>query len=1275
MKTIDSTLQTEIESGVSQIPIAKVDLFKTVFPEPSWGANVLFYRDQTTGVLGGGQVYVGTTITNQTTFNPLDQNDMYLQPRGALWEFYGDDFRPLGLTPNEDLFVEYEFYFQVPPDATGVGVEFKMIGQSELKLYGNNSSGIAVASLNESLRIKTHTAPGNEDDLVGQISTPSDHPGAVNQLTWTAGSWHVMRLDWLVRAGAYAKFVLLWKMFYEDSWELVDSTVINTQSYRLGVDDRTNPDSTAVTLPGVLSIAGVDEVGKTSTITIDIAKVEPSGAYDYDAARDSYGVLRPNRMLEVYTGFNTQGVGNTPALTDWVGAGGFKYFIDNVKLVRVDGNDTLRITARDTRKKAEQQVNLLFPDVLSFDVAGIKDGIWGEPDGRIRRRLPLYDRWTLANTTRDLLLHSGFSSGQLWAKNEDGTFKITESNIKLGREGILTAGDEESSNIPADAKYSFVPGAKVLDLVNKLAEEHGYDWGMDASGDVFMREANNPVQYAADSSGVGDIMTYVGDWTRVDNIDSFAGIYTEMDSSTGNIIINPTESFEAYNLIFERFSSAGTVTVKTDGAIVSGFENFQLWFDREWFHYDGVFPASGVNPTILEIGKALTKTTHTITVQTAGGADSVRFGGVELFTRDRENPDITFDKTRVLKLTVDNTDANIRNDVIIAGAEKGQDTNEIIHSRSTDILSMTNINAKNYVGEPKILIAPNPSLTRQDVVDWTSLAVLKRHRTLADIVDYQVPGVPHLELGDCINITDADAGFSADNDFWVRKQAWKVSPGNFTQTVSLNPYKPFPSYRPLVEPAAPTGVVTEFLMSKHPAGVLNPPAFYDPNLSTDNPPILVKVEFDLWKTTYINLQVRSLIPGPPPGGVQAHLIPNQTLLEPGHYTFFWNGRWYDQQGTGTNYTYAPKNPSWDGDQWRDYQNKTDPIEGGRLGNAQIGGPTFGYSDIHIGWQEVSDETQKGNDTAKNKDDRDLRYFKTSIGRRTTGFIIADTVNAKEGDGIEHGGRAEVDTQEDTANSGLNGVVFTAIHLWDDAKYEFSGSLDLHMFISVDNTIANGGTYYKYPMKFGVIRQGGNIVANSFLSGANLYEITNTSVTPWLSQASTGITELREAGSSQWLIDFNNLELFADGTSISIGRSGLGRPADIGTNIIKPYREDYLDHYASLHGGGSKVVSIGWDLVLRVRMVNGAGDTIDTTTNSTRSYKLESGNYTSNKHFTLPHEQVINGSTPAGPNFVNRGTVAQHRRIKNGSLSTEDNHPSMRSVHFTSSDGTIDWSYD
>lgn len=1243
MKSIESGLQTVIESGKNQTIIAKVELFKTSFPAPSWGINTVFYKN---ALDASGTPYAGDPI--DASYDALTGEDVYLQPDGQLWEFYGLN-RPLALPSTENHFITFEGYFIVPSDVSS-GVEFNLIANQKAEFYASSSSSSYPSALLSGDKVISTTASANADALSGGTWSNS----------WAADSAHTIRLDWTLYKGAYSKCILLWRPVGETDWRLVDSSVVNTEASLMTVDDTMNPASDALRLPGVMRLQGTHERGRASYATFEVALGEASGAYTYDADTDSFGVLRPNRMVKVYTGYNTNSVGTTPASTDWIQDG--TYFIDSVALNRTDGQDVLRVSCRDTRKKAADSLNLLYPNILSYDLAGYNsDGVLLDPDGTLR--WVAYDSWTLAKAFRDVLFHAGFSSEQLFAQDSNGNYLIEENSIRLDR------GKQYRLKLPQatkqeDLKFAYDPGMALLDIANDLAEKFGYEWGVNYQGNVYFKRANNPNQYAVDDATI----TYAsGTWTESDHIKSYKGLEKTISSGTGQISITPSESFRAFNLIFNRLTDTGEISVSVDGSPVTGWQNYDLTSDVEWYWRDGNRPADGVNPSVLEVGRNLADSTHTITIDTTG---ALSFGGLEVYVEDRTLPDITFANSRVTRLEVENTDQNIRNDVTVAGDEKGVGIDELIYARSIDIKSVTNPASKNYIGTKRPIIYPDPSINRQDVVDYQSLAILKRYRTLADQVNFEIPSAPHLEIGDTIQITDGTSGLTGNN-FWVNQLSWQADPDRLVMTTRLDPYPPYPSYDELDEPSDPTGVVTDFTISRTDGNTLDPAFFTDNTLSQyvgpdshfgcyigrfseEDEPVFIQIDFSLWKTSVVTLLIKDAT-----SMSTVAVIADQELMTWGKHTYLWDGKWFDADHS--TYRYFPVDPDWDIEEdLKKYFNRRDPFKtSGNLGDVSPPQASFwtgaGYFIVEMIVTPVFSPETKSVKRAVNADDTSLDRVKVILPK-TYPFNVPQiqldhpTYSNTEL-ATDIGARYEVYPDEFTP-SGVTGIKYDMSFSGQEVKVSFYGTLDCFVLLS-DTADLSANT-----VDLLVYRQDWDM--ESIAAGPHLYLITDEVGTPWTKQLVAGETDFLSPGDFSFVFDiegmplknrkFQKIELRRVGTEYR--QYSVEDPADFHKRVV-PFTSNYLELFNNLYP--DRYVSAAFYLYVTMKAVPRNG--IDSVVYSPFEYKLESSNYASNKHTVYPYAAPFTYEDWGGWAY------------------TTERRPDLnRKVHFTCY-GTPNYSYD
>jgi hypothetical protein len=1232
MKTVSNT--SIAQTGTTQWPVCKVECYKTPFPAPSFGLNLEIWRN----IDATGEPYVGSPI--DADYDPFSS-----MVRSHAWEFLGNTKRPAGIPVTEDCLVRWEGYFQVP---TGVSsVDFKVLANPVGKLYlGADASSYPSGLSSPDI---TNTAATNADEL----------SGAEDTFAWSAGSWHTLRFDWPINKGAYAKAVVLWKPTTETDWRLLDCSSVNTEAAWMVPDATGLATADAALLPGVLAVSADYSVDSITSCDIDIAKVVAPESYEHVAAQDSYGFLKAGRMVKVYGGYNV--TANDPDIDpdSWVDLG--TYFINNIIYNRDDASDLFQVKSYDARKKAADTPNIAYPDIIDHDVAGISSNtVYLEPDGQTR--WAAYDSWYLNQAVRGILYKAGFTSEQLWAKDANGDYKIEGGDVRLNRAATYKL------RLPKDVKesdllYSFKPGMPLLEMVKQLVEDHGYEFGVDDSNEVYLRRAYNPNQYAADHATI----TYTsGTWNQVVDIDSLGATYETLASATGVVDIAPTESFSGLNLVIDRQTSAGTITVSVDGTPVSGWSSYDISYDKSWSYRDGYDPTTGLNPCVLEIERGLDYTTHTISITATGAA---RLAGYEVYQRDRKLVNFTFLESRINKLSVENTHENVRNDVIVVG-RKEYDIDEFVMGRAIDFLSIYNPGHPSYVGCEKTFILPNDHIIRKDVVDYLALGLLKRYKTLQDNVSHDFPALPHLELGDCIKVTSSEAGISSDY-FWVSRMGWKLSEGAgvFVQNVALSSYEPQPSFQPLLEPSDTVrslagGSVVSFQFSRTDGLSIDPDdhtsnewnsylgpqaGFYSGMFADDNPPVYVQIDFELLDSSVCTLYVKNLLTG----DTMAVLI-QEKELDAGKHTFLWNGRWYtpDQKS----YTYAPCKPGWTEKQLKDYFYQKDPITetavGENLNDPSMFWTGAGYFTVELVYKPLYAPTRRNVVNAKNASDTTKSFGKVLHLRNTTVYSYTMATPTVGVSGVPFGGRYDVQSDYYVASGGPPGIksqLITGDYL---VKAVFKGTLDCHLLLTKGTTLAVGDVYAAWKHE---------IQPDAFAAGSFLYNVISTS--PWSLQNIIGETDFLAANSTNtFIIDPVGLPLTpsVDTTQSQIagikeGKLGLSfvfqKPTNFNYNFDRSvgYRDDYLAYFTSVFPG--YYVNVGWYFTLTVDLINKAGLVVKT--NIPYSYRLESPTYISGyKHCVFPDGPGISAAL--------EGDYANARSHTPGG---------ERKVHFTAAQST------
>jgi len=173
-------------------------------------------------------------------------------------------------------------------------------------------------------------------------------------------------------------------------------------------------------------------------VAFDEEDVDRTNFSTYDLDTDSFGVIRPNRMVRASFGYIVDG--QPEYVTRFTG---LIQDIEPSHKVGADGTPDiiLDVTCMDSRvlginppiTKIEDMILGAIPNELSYDIAQRfpeSTGVLGG-DGAIRP--PAFDAWNLATVVRVGLYQAGWNATQLWAKDSNGNFLIDDRGIYLER--------------------------------------------------------------------------------------------------------------------------------------------------------------------------------------------------------------------------------------------------------------------------------------------------------------------------------------------------------------------------------------------------------------------------------------------------------------------------------------------------------------------------------------------------------------------------------------------------------------------------------------------------------------------------------------------------------------------------------------------------------------------------------------------------------------------------------------------------------------------------
>lgn len=204
-----------------------------------------------------------------------------------------------------------------------------------------------------------------------------------------------------------------------------------------------------------------------------------------------------------------------------------------------------------------------------------------------------------------------------------------------------------------------------------------------------------------------------------------------------------------------------------------------------------------------------------------------KFEAIEYYEKNVFKPEYIFRANEeITTVELELTDEDLRNEVIVAGQQIGKD--KFIYSRSIDLDSIANPQAKNFTGDKRTFVLIEPRLQSQRRVDWLSSSLLKRYKDNNRKITLGVVGNPKIQVNDVIGIVSEKIGIDVDSNitvftsgayeegvtdvFYVDGVTSSVTQGQYVSNISvtnLGPIEPWRSYLP------PTEVLIEAFISRY----------------------------------------------------------------------------------------------------------------------------------------------------------------------------------------------------------------------------------------------------------------------------------------------------------------------------------------------------------------------------------------------------------------------------------------------------------------------------
>lgn len=688
--------------------------------------------------------------------------------------------------------------------------------------------------------------------------------------------------------------------------------------------------------------------------------VTPDNCYSYDSHSQAMGVLRKHRFITIDQGYSGH------LVTRFTG------FISDVEVSDTSTESLIKITCLDLGKLLIDKFVLEAPDKVSWMRYGsgvqLSDYSPGEyiRDGLYMPKC--YDAWNLKDTVCDLLYMSGLSSRSINAKDENNQSYIVDNNSRLSKSidypySVIetSIGDIRESGY----KWEMELGSTYWDILKRIETEFGRSFRFLPNGEFDLRLPDNPnllkLYYDpkdpytnSEQEAIKISERIIPKSTPEVNVRGIRGFFY---SQYGDAKDAYTISFEGQGLalIIARPDRSHEIQVEVDGIIVDGatvldedtgdvgdIEYTSLldedkWYplkltdsngitieldekDGYWAFSDSTHPALGFNPCVIPICRNLTWGKHTVTIHTKA-IGYVRLDGAYIY-KDNKNAIsriLSSDKD-ILNISITESDADVRNVVIVMGTQQG---NIPIFVKSVNADSISNPNSPIYIGYERPIIIINEFLNNAKKAEFIANYLLHRHSRVIRNPNIEMVANPSLLEGDCISVIDYRIGMrlpltiqtgskvvamepSKGEKYWITSLSSSMSHNQWNMQLQITPFSPMSAYDPLPDP--PKEIWDDHLVSNLRIYLKNKGTditIFNPyEEDTDGERIVI--EFDLpWNARAINVGVYNrrtynFLVNPSRNTFTntilrdeliSPLLWNEDYCEAGHYRLEWDGWW------------------------------------------------------------------------------------------------------------------------------------------------------------------------------------------------------------------------------------------------------------------------------------------------------------------------------------------------------------------------------------------------
>lgn len=755
MVNISSALNTILTSK-DQVPIFQVQVFDTPLTVPSVGLSGYYYNNSNFTKIAGGQ----------------SADTPYWAQNDGMMLFSWDNGVPIPYGINLSLGNQYSIQWK---------------GQFYAAKDGNYKFTYSAGAGNDFTG-----SPPSASTTISVAGNPILNNQPVNLMK---GSWNAITLRFAKAAGSDDGSVAFFYSEPDDvpnAWRLLSANVLSPNTSFVA----------ATIISGIESVEIEMDKTQANQATFVLADIATSSAYAWSDTTQSFGPLKPNRLVKILTGYLTSN--GEELIQQFIG------HIDSVQPKQEGSKISLNVTCRDFSKQLMETIVAGFPNKGSYLLPM-------SMTSQVKAfKVPAYDRWLLKDAVIDLCLHANIDPSYLITKIDQRMGYRLEWNTDAYPLDYVSSSDPGKTDKFISRPFLFRPpfGDPIWQHVLKFSDLVGFTFYFDRQGNLVWRDPRNEyrIEHYEDivpNSFVGStskLVTTRGPVSWIRDAQALTGSYRLLNPNTNSNYAQMSFYFEGIGCSVFVITSSGSDTMA----------NWSIWNQTTASFIGGTIDTSSATTVYqkeIQITKSLPYGKYRFSIFPSSPSAKVSVEGIKVFGQDVDTPVYTFkDTNEILSLGFTQDNQNIRNDVIVVGTPPVGSVSSVgnpapPYGRASDLNSIANPNSTNYVGRQNTFVLNLPTVSDVGQLQWMAQKILSRYSLRHRFFNFETAAVPHLEFNDPvglqasalnINTTTKNTTFSDTSlDLsWIETMKHSLKKSEYKTPFTVSTYPPMNAWRP-----------------------------------------------------------------------------------------------------------------------------------------------------------------------------------------------------------------------------------------------------------------------------------------------------------------------------------------------------------------------------------------------------------------------------------------------------------------------------------------------